>query len=104
MPFGKNQRYDMVVDDDGKFIRGQIKTARHIDGCIAFNVCSCNGFTGKRTTYVGHIDVFWVYSPYTEKVYEVPVALTKNSTCSLRVDPLTQPQKKTTRWAKDYEI
>ena len=30
LPFGDNQRYDVVIEEKGKFIRIQVKTAREI--------------------------------------------------------------------------
>ncbi len=74
MPFGNNQRYDIVVDaGDGRFIRGQCKTARlDRSGNLRFECCSTNGFTAQKRGYRGQIEVFWVYAPHTGKVYEVP--------------------------------
>lgn len=105
MPFGDNQRYDLVVDKgNGKFVRGQCKTARIANGCIEFNTASINGFTGKRTTYVGQVDVFWVYSPATDKVYEIPVEAVGVNACRLRIDPPRGGATSGIRWAKDFQI
>ena len=106
MPFGNNQRYDLVVDaGDGNFIRGQCKTAVYRDGCVIFNACSTNGFTGERRRYVGQIEVFWVYCPALDTIYQVPVAEAAKAGTSLRVDPLSPKAPKTrVRWACDYEM
>lgn len=106
VPFGDNKRYDLVIDrGDGVFIRGQCKTARLVNGCIAFNTSSTNGFTGKRSNYVGEIDVFWVYSPDTGFVYEIGVNDVGKNSCRLRIDsPQKHGKLKTIRWASDFII
>lgn len=107
LPFGNNQRYDLVVDlGDGLFKRGQCKTARYHNGCVIFNSCNINGFTGKRKSYRGQIEVFWVYSPDMKKVYEVPVDAVPESCGYLRVETTKNGAgaKSKIKWAKDYEI
>jgi hypothetical protein len=37
VPFGTNQRYDLVLDMDGKFVRVQGKTGRLRSGVISFS-------------------------------------------------------------------
>jgi hypothetical protein len=46
-PFGDNQRYDLVVDDNNKFIRIQCKTGKLINGAVKFSTCSSQGHRGK---------------------------------------------------------
>lgn len=104
MPFGNNQRYDFVTDEDGSFVRVQVKTGRLANGCVSFKTSSVNGFTGKRTTYVGGADVFMIYCPETGTVYRVPVSECGNSMTSLRVDPPRGGPKTTLRWARDYVV
>lgn len=105
MPFGDNQRYDLVVDKgDGRFIRGQCKTARMTNGCVTFNAASVNGFTGKRTAYAGQVDVFWVYSPGTDQVYEVPVEAVGINECRLRIEAPRGGAVSGIRWAKDFQL
>ena len=50
MPFGNNQRYDIVIETNGMFSRCQCKTARYRNGCIVFNTCSTNGIYGEDKT------------------------------------------------------
>lgn len=104
MPFGDNQRYDLIWDDGGTLWRVQVKTARRVEGGIAFNCASVNGFTGKRTTYVGQIDMFLVYSPDLDKVYRVPVEEVGASNFKLRIEPTKGGPKTTMNWAADYEF
>lgn len=105
MPFGNNQRYDLIWDDGSRLWRVQVKTANFSKGCLIFSCASINGFTGARTPYHGQIDVFLVYSPHTDKVYRVPVEETGTSSIWLRVDPAHKfGPKSTIRWARDYEL
>ena len=103
MPFGNNQRYDLVIDEDGTFVRAQVKTGRLRNGVICFNTSSVNGFTGKRTVYDGQADVFLVYCPETDGVYNIPVSECGVSVTSLRVEP-GKKDVSGSRWAKDYQI
>lgn len=104
LPFGNNARYDMVVDEEGVLVRAQVKTGRLANGIITFKTSSVNGFTGKRTSYVGGADIFLVYCPETEGVYRVPVADCGVSNMTLRVDPPKGGPVSTLRWAKDYLV
>ena len=104
LPFGNNQRYDLVVDVDGKFVRGQCKTGVYRGGCVRFHPCSTNGFTGRKAGYAGQIEVFWVYCPEIDKVYQVPVGDVGSSQALLRIDPPRGGATSKIRWARDYEI
>ena len=105
LPFGNNQRYDLVVDSGrGAFIRGQCKTGRYRNGVVTFASCSTNGFTGKSQTYKDQADVFWIYCPELRKVYEVPVEAVGVKRGYLRVDAPRSRQKCMIRWARDYEL
>lgn len=104
LPFGNNQRYDLVVDEEGTFVRVQVKTCWWKNGCVGFKTNSVNAFTGQRKTYFGEADVFMVYSEYTGKVYRLPVAEAGSSATHLRVDPIRGGATSGIRWAKDYEL
>ena len=62
LPFGHDSRYDIAIDDDGKLIRIQCKTARYLEerGCIEFNTSSLYAKVGGkphiRKGYKGEID------------------------------------------------
>jgi hypothetical protein len=105
LPFGNNQRYDLVVDEGyGQFVRVQVKTAWWERGSICFKVNSVNAFTGKRNGYAGAADVFMIYSAITNQVYRVPVEECGTSAAQLRVDPLPPKSRRSVRWAADYEL
>lgn len=105
MPFGDNQRYDLVfVDHDEQFVKVQCKTGRYRKGSIQFNTCSMgtDRKAGERRGYQGEVDYFGVYCPDFSSVYLVPIAdANGKATCSLRIDPSAGHR---TKWAKDYLI
>ncbi len=103
MPFGDSQRYDMVVDEGGVFVRVQCKTGRFSEGkkSLRFPCCSSNWNTGKKTNYKGQADVFAVFSPDT-KLYIVNVKNAPNVNCALRLK--TAPKNNKARLASDHEF
>jgi hypothetical protein len=106
LPFGDNQRYDLVVDEgQGKFIRIQCKTGRLRKGSIVFYTCSSQNHRGRgRQFYVGQVELFGVYCPELDKVYLVPVSDQETTSNSLRLEPSPHPNGMPIRWAKDYEL
>jgi hypothetical protein len=104
-PFGDNQRYDLVVDEEGVFKRIQCKTGRLKDGAISFNTCSSSYHrNGQKHSYHGQIDYFGVYCPESRKCYLVPVEDVGTRQAKLRVEPAANSQEKNIHWAEDYEM
>lgn len=105
MPFGDNQRYDLVLDEDGSFVRIQCKTGRIIDGAVEFATSSTYAHRGgQRRDYIGQADRFAVYSPELDKVYIVPVVDVGRSAARLRLELPKNGQSKNIRLASDYEF
>jgi hypothetical protein len=104
LPFGSGHRYDLAVDDDGRLVRIQCKTARYQDGCV---ICAVHSDRRDRTkiTYRGDADAFGVYCPALDSVYIVPVEdVPKTSEGRLRVDRPRNRQNGAVRWAAAYEL
>lgn len=106
IPFGNNQRYDMIVDSGSDLLRIQCKTGRLYGGCIVFATSSKNGFTNVRRHYRDDIDAFLVYNAILDRVYCIPIAAAlPASEMRLRIEPLkSMAPKSTVRWAKDFEF
>src|SRR5215467_12197444 len=63
LPFGVNQRYDLVLDCEGQLRKVQCKAGRLRDGAVQFSSQSVQSNTqGTRTRgYAGEVDLFMVY-------------------------------------------
>ncbi len=105
IPFGNNQRYDLILDNGGDLIKVQCKTGNLSRGCMTFPACSTNGFTGKRKNYREDVDVFAVYCQELDKYYLVPVDIAGISYGHLRYLKTKHTSNMVNvNWAKDYEI
>ena len=103
LPFGDNQRYDLVVHLGNRFIRVQCKTGRLRDGKIVSVTRSSYAHRGRGNRgYLGEADFFAIYCPETDRVYIVPVTEKKNA--QLRVEAPKNGQVKGIVWAKDVEF
>jgi hypothetical protein len=106
MPFGNNQRYDLVLDLGGSFVRVQCKTGRLRDGCVVFRAQSVRSNTREKVLrdYKDDVELFIVYCPETGRLYVIPIADATRTQGTLRVDPTGNRQSKRVRWARDYEL
>jgi hypothetical protein len=107
LPIGENQRYDLVVEEAGKFIRIQCKAGRlnRDQSVIIFRACSIHSHRGYGTKdYRGEADVFGVYVPDLNKVYLVPVEDVAKTCGNLRLVPSKNNQIKGTLLAEAYEL
>lgn len=106
VPFGENQRYDLVVDDDGDFYRAQCKTGRLRDGVVRFSTQSVrsnmSGSVARR--YDGDADIFIVFCPENDRIYVVPVSGCSRREMCLRVEPSRNNQVVGVNMAADYEL
>jgi hypothetical protein len=105
IPLTYNSRYDLLIDEDGKYTRVQCKTGRVIqDGSIlAFEVCSKNN-KGERKDYIGQVDVFAIH--HNKKVYLVPAGKNKVGVWLRLKKPKGSfnNEDKPIRMAKDFEL
>ncbi len=106
VPWGVNQRYDLVVDVDGEFVRAQCKTGRLQDGVVSFYTRSIRTNTKRilKRGYRGEAELFLVYCPENGRVYAVPVDEAPGDVMHLRVAPTLNGQARRIRWAEDYEL
>ena len=106
MPHGVNQRYDLVIENEGRFLTAQCKTGRLRNGVVEFSARSVQSNTrGTRfRNYAGQVDLFIVYCPANEGVWVIPCDEVPPSGMYLRLDPPRNRQSKRVRWATDYEL
>ena len=103
LPFGNSERYDLVLDRKGTFLRVQCKTARLRKGCV---VCYTQRTHGGHFCRYGssEVDLFAIYCVELQKVYIVPAEeIASYATIHLRVETSLNNQKKNLRWAEKYE-
>jgi hypothetical protein len=106
LPFGVNQRYDLVLDLDGEFVRAQCKTGRLHRGVVQFPTRSIrtNRKVILKRGYLGEADMFLVYCPENKQIYAVPVDQAPGDCMSLRVERPLNNQAQRIRWARDYAL
>ncbi|WP_137286697.1 group I intron-associated PD-(D/E)XK endonuclease [Halorussus salinisoli] len=104
-PFGDNERYDVVVEETGKFYRVQIKTGRLENGRVQFGVRSSGTLTRKvqKEGHEGEIEVFAAYSPEIERTFVVPIAEAPKTTMGIRVEE-SDKSSPNINWAEDYTL
>lgn len=103
-PFGDSQRYDLVVEESGDFIRVQCKTALQKDGHFIFPTCSNNWNTKEKRNYRGEVDVFAVYHRELDEVFIFQVDTCPNNSCSVRTKPPKNGQRKGIRLADNHRF
>jgi hypothetical protein len=103
VPFGENQRYDLIADKDGVLSRVQVKTGLLRDGVISFRPWSSHSHRdGPHVrTYAGEIEYFGVYCPQVRATFMVPVDEVR-TWGSLRWLPAKNKQKIGVRHASDF--
>jgi hypothetical protein len=105
IPFGDNDKYDLVVDDDGTLYRVQCKTAwANKPETIRFNTHSQTTRNGRyhEESYHGEIDAFLVRYPKTETLYWIAVSESTGQKMELRFEgDIDHPR---INWAEEYEF
>jgi PD-(D/E)XK endonuclease len=105
IPFGENQRYDLIIDDGTRLSRVQVKTGRLRGGVIVYNCSSSHAHRGGAARpYFREIEYLAVYCPDTEKVYMLPEQELTATSAHLRLSPTRNNMVKTIRWASEFEL
>ncbi len=99
VPFGERHRYDLVIDEGGRFLRVQCKTGRVLGDALKFNTYSVVR-DSKTKKYVKRyysekdIDFYGVYCPENKKSYLIPVGKVSRGEGSLCVTPGGRSEKR----------
>jgi hypothetical protein len=105
IPFGDNDKYDLVVDDGENLHRIQCKTAwENKEETIRFNTHSQTTKEGEyhERIYHGEIDAFLVHYPDTEELYWVNIDDATEQKMELRFD--AEIDHPSINWAEEYEF
>lgn len=103
LPFGDNQRYDMIIDNEGQLFKIQCKSAwKKQEGVLEFQTTSC--WKKGRENYINQIDFFAVYYDEFDKTYLVSIdeAPTGGSMYLRYETPIKNSPN--INWAYDYEV
>ncbi|MFA6159503.1 MAG: group I intron-associated PD-(D/E)XK endonuclease, partial [Parcubacteria group bacterium] len=100
-PIGENNRYDLVAEREGKFIRIQVKYVTPKDGALAVNCRSSNNWSVLHYS-PEEIDVIAVFNSKDKAIYFVPVSKINHSLFKLRIEPAKNNQKTKIHLAKDF--
>ena len=106
-PFS-DERYDLVLDVGGRFVRLQCKWARRRNEVVVV-VCHSNrrapeGFR-RRTYSGGETDVIAAYCPDVNCCYFIPASIfSGRSQLHLRLEGTRNNQRRGIHWARDYEF
>jgi len=103
IPWGEDNRYDLVSEKNGVFKRIQVKYVTPKDGVVEVRARSCNNYNIIRYS-PKDIDIIAAYSSEHHKVYFVPLnGIKHRSTYKLRLRPTKNKQKKFVVMASKYE-
>lgn len=106
LPVGDRNRYDLVVEENGKFYRVQVKSGRLENGSVEFNTTSTTTENGKvvQRGYVGSVEFIAVYCHNNGTSYLVPIKDCGASTTRLVVNEKHRKNQWTYKLAKDYIV
>jgi len=108
IPWGDNQRYDMIAEFNGKFNRIQVKTANEEENGSVRCYCrsSKNHTTNKVCdTYVDEVDYFVFYNQNYDKIAIVPMDIIGDKKMiSLRLRPTKNGQTKGIKFFDDFSF
>ena len=107
VPWGDNQRYDLIWDNGVELARVQVKSGRLRDGVIQFDSISNSTYYKPQYEpkgYKGQVEYFGVYCPDNDQCYIIPIDDVPDGRPHLRVEATKNGQTKNIRWAKDYQV
>jgi len=105
VPFGDNDKYDLIADDGENLYRIQCKTAwENKPNTIRFNTHSQTTRDGDyhETNYSGSVDAFLVRYPPEEQFYWISIEEATSQKMELRYE--AEINHPSINWARDYEF
>ena len=103
VPWGEDNRYDLVCDIFGTLQRIQVKYVSPKNNCIEIPLRSCNNWNNIKYNKES-VDIIAAYNPSDDKIYFIKLSDFKNTaTVKLRFGNTKNCQKQFVRWAKDFE-
>ena len=100
-PFGENNRYDLVAEKNGKFLKVQVKYVTPRKGVLSVGCKSSNNWSVDKYT-PEQVDFIATYDSANNKVYFVPSSSFNSSSIKLRIAPARNKQKANIKYAKNF--
>ncbi|HCP09019.1 MAG TPA: hypothetical protein DIT25_04450 [Candidatus Moranbacteria bacterium] len=100
-PIGENNRYDLVAEKDGKFVRIQVKYVTPKNGAMDVNCRSSNNWSVLSYS-AKEIDVIAAFNPEDKLIYYIPVSEINKCTFKLRIKPTKNRQKLKVHLTDDF--
>ena len=99
IPFGDNERYDLVVEHNGRLEKVQVKTSGRTpnNGCVSFRLYSSTYHTKNKHIdgYDNDVDSFILYNMVNGNLYYIPISLlTGKRYINVRFAPTQNSQTK----------
>lgn len=109
IPFGDNERYDLVIDYNGKLEKVQVKTSSYCpnSGCISFKLHSSTYHTSNKQNraYENDVDSFVLCDLINDSLYYVPISqVIGKKNINIRFANSNNGQMKNCIFANDVEI
>ena len=108
LPWGDNERYDMIAEFNGKLNRIQVKTANEENnGSIKCYCRSSKNHTTNKSldTYEQDVDYFVFYNQTRDIIALVPIEeINSCKAISLRIEPTKNGQINGIRFFEDYSF
>ena len=109
LPFGDNERYDMIIEHNNKLEKIQVKysSEKTENNSIVFHTSSSTNHTTNKhySNYVNDIDDFLMYNGLNEDIYYFPIEVIGNKkTITTRMGPPKNNQTKGCLFSQDYLV
>ena len=101
LPIGENQRYDLVAERDGRFVRIQVKYVTPKRGMLEIKCASSNNWSLLRYS-AKDIDAIAAYDSKNENIYFIPVSNVNRSSFNLRIEQSRNNQRLNIHAASAY--
>jgi len=108
IPFGDNERVDLIAEFNGKLNRIQVKTSiKAEDGVMIFSLNSSTMHRKKGVRHIytdSEIDYFACYNIARDKIFLLPVNEVSNNTINIRYEAAKNHQIKDIKFEENYLI
>ncbi len=106
-PFGDNERYDLIIDNDQHLEKAQVRKASKRGNYLVFKCYSNHRSEGEikcDTFKESEVDCFLVWYQGKDMIYKVPIEESPKTEMRLRPGQTGNNQSKNVNWAEDYKI